>query len=102
MTGRISPFWLYARIYLVVVAAGLAAHRKAASDVLALPRAAGRGYNTRCNEHAYRWNKGERVPRRRKQDIVASLGGIASVIAMLVVFIAILMVLIILERLVLG
>jgi hypothetical protein len=42
------------------------------------------------------------VPRRRKQDIVASLGGIASIIAMLVVFIAILMALIILERLVLG
>jgi hypothetical protein len=42
------------------------------------------------------------VPRRRKQDIALSLRGIAAVIATLLAFIIFLMLLVILERLVLG
>jgi hypothetical protein len=42
------------------------------------------------------------VARRRKQDIVVSLKGIAAVIATLLAFIVILMIFVALERLVLG
>ncbi|MDR0349928.1 MAG: hypothetical protein LBH64_00040 [Coriobacteriales bacterium] len=45
---------------------------------------------------------GERPMRRRKQDVILSLRGIAAVIATILAFILILMILVIIERLVLG
>jgi hypothetical protein len=42
------------------------------------------------------------VARKRKQDMVASLRGIAAIIATILAFIAILILLVLIERLVLG
>jgi hypothetical protein len=45
---------------------------------------------------------GERLVRRRRQNIILSLRGIAAVIATILAFILILMILAIIERLALG